>query len=79
MNTLIKTTIVLPEDVLIQAKIEAVQKKTTLSNLIREKLIAASPSSGKSTLQALAQLKLNGGPKDLSKNIDHYLYGGVKK
>lgn len=35
--------------------------------------------SGKSVMQALANLKLKGGPKDLSTNLDHYLYGAPKK
>lgn len=35
--------------------------------------------SGKENLQALSNLNLTGGPKDLSKNVDHYLYGAPKK
>jgi hypothetical protein len=35
--------------------------------------------TGKTALRALASLKLKGGPKDLSHNLDHYLYGGPKK
>jgi predicted DNA-binding protein len=35
--------------------------------------------SGKKALKAIAGLKLKGGPKDLSKNIDHYLYGKPEK
>ena len=35
--------------------------------------------SGRSALQKLVSLKFKGGPKDLSANLDHYLYGGPKK
>ena len=35
--------------------------------------------SGKDNLQAISNLNLAGGPKDLSKNIDHYLYGAPRK
>ena len=36
-------------------------------------------TSGMEVMIALSKLNLKGGPKDLSKNIDHYLYGGPKK
>ena len=35
--------------------------------------------SGKETLLNISNLDLTSGPKDLSKNIDHYLYGAHKK
>ena len=31
--------------------------------------------SGKKTMQEIAQMNIIGGPKDLSKNLDRYLYG----
>lgn len=34
--------------------------------------------SGKNTMQAISGLKLQGGPKDLSANLDNYLYGAEK-
>lgn len=34
--------------------------------------------SGRDVMQALTELQAQGGPRDLSKNIDHYLYGGKK-
>lgn len=34
--------------------------------------------SGKSAMQAISGLKLRGGPKDLSANLDNYLYGARK-
>lgn len=36
-------------------------------------------TSGISVMEKLMNLNLKGGPRDLSKNIDHYLYGGPKK
>lgn len=36
-------------------------------------------TSGIEVMIALSKLRFKGGPKDLSKNIDHYLYGGPKK
>jgi len=35
--------------------------------------------SGRSALLKLVSMKVKGGPKDLSANLDHYLYGGPKK
>ncbi len=35
--------------------------------------------SGRSALLKLVSLKVKGGSKDLSANLDHYLYGGPKK
>lgn len=34
---------------------------------------------GTQVLENIADLKLKGGPQDLSTNLDHYLYGGPKK
>lgn len=35
--------------------------------------------TGKTVLRNLLDMKLTGGPKDLSTNLDHYLYGEPKK
>ncbi len=35
--------------------------------------------NGKKALLSLLQIKAKGGPKDLSKNLDHYLYGSPKR
>lgn len=55
-------------------------RKEAVAKLVRDFIEAGlekTPldSSGKQALKALGQLKLKGGPKDLSKNLDHYLYG----
>ena len=36
-------------------------------------------SGGQKTCARLLALQSEGGPTDLSKNLDHYLYGGPKK
>jgi hypothetical protein len=35
--------------------------------------------TGKGAIRNLFNIKATGGPKDLSTNLDHYLYGGPKK
>jgi len=35
--------------------------------------------SGKRALRSLLKLQFRGGPKDLSANLDHYLYGAAKR
>ena len=44
-----------------------------------EPIEKANDFSGRLTMQRIAQLNLKGGPKDLSANMDHYLYGATKK
>jgi len=34
---------------------------------------------GKKTMKAIARLGIRGGPKDLSTNLDQYLYGKTKR
>ena len=59
-------------------------RKEAVAKLIRDFIEAGleknpGDHSGKQALNEVAKLKLKGGPKDLSKNLDHYLYGGSKK
>jgi plasmid stability protein len=35
--------------------------------------------SGKQAVRSLLKLQFRGGPKDLSANLDHYLYGAPKR
>lgn len=35
--------------------------------------------TGRGAMMALSQMKLKGGERDLSLNLDHYLYGAPKK
>lgn len=36
-------------------------------------------SSGKQAMRNLLKINATGGPKDLSENVDHYLYGAPKR
>ena len=65
MQTLVKTTITLPEDLLQQAKIRAIHKNVTLSQLIRNGLAKeigittkAKPTPAKDPLRHLGVFKL---------------------
>ena len=63
----------------------AKQEKKSMAEVARDILKAGVEkkkkidTSGMQVMIALSKLNLEGGPKDLSKNIDHYLYGGPKK
>ncbi len=35
--------------------------------------------TGSGVIQKILAIKATGGPKDLSKNLDHYIYGGSEK
>jgi predicted DNA-binding protein len=41
--------------------------------------VGASDYSGKQALRSLLKLQFRGGPKDLSTNLDYYLYGAPKR
>jgi hypothetical protein len=41
--------------------------------------VRARDLSGKQALQRIGNLGLKGGPRDLSRNLDHYLYGSPKR
>lgn len=51
-------------------------RKLIRAGLMKEKSI---DQSGKNVMLAIAELKLHGAPKDLSRNLDYYLYGGMKR
>lgn len=82
---MIRTQIYIPEDDHKNLQVIAGQKNKAMAEIIRNyiqdgiKKERDSDNSGIKVLQALSKLGLTGGPKDLSKNIDHYLYGGPKK
>lgn len=77
---MIRTQIYIPETLHERAKTIARRKKQSLANLYRgfiaNGLKASNNRSG--DLTTLAKLSLKGGPKNLSSNIDKYLYGGKK-
>ncbi|OGG14642.1 hypothetical protein A2773_02545 [Candidatus Gottesmanbacteria bacterium RIFCSPHIGHO2_01_FULL_39_10] len=81
----IRTTIYLDEDLYMKAKKKALEERTTLTKLIKNGLkreIAKKnkkkTKSKRNALLEIAKLGFRGGPKDLSANMDDYLYGGKK-
>ena len=63
----------------------AKQEKKSMADVTREilkegiKKRKATETSGKQVLQKLLNMRVTGGPPDLSLNHDSYLYGGKKK
>lgn len=81
---MIRTQIYIPEPMHQQLVQLSTARKEPVAKILREfitKGIQTSgiDTSGRSAMRAIANLKFKGGPKDLSKNLDHYLYGGPKK
>ncbi len=77
---MIRTQIYIPETLHERAKTIARNKKQSLANVYRGFItngLKASENRG-GDLSALAKLNLKGGPKNLSRDIDKYLYGGKK-
>lgn len=60
-------------------------KKTSMAQIVRESVEEKiekeekKDTSGIEVMLRLANIRAKGGPKDLSTNIDHYLYGFPKK
>lgn len=77
---MIRTQIYIPETLHERAKNVAKSKKQSLANLYRGFItngLQASKNRG-GDLTALAKLNLRGGPKNLSSDMDKYLYGSKK-
>lgn len=77
---MIRTQIYIPETLHERAKNVARNKKQSLANLYRSFIangLRASKNRG-GDLTALAKLNIKGGPKNLSADIDKYLYGSRK-
>ncbi|MBL7661406.1 ribbon-helix-helix protein, CopG family [bacterium] len=75
---MIRTQIYLPENIHKRLLALRGSQGKSLAQIIREaieKQFAADEPSQENDILKLADLKLKGGPKDLSKNIDQYLYG----
>lgn len=74
---MIRTQIYIPETLHTQVKLFARNQKKSLAEVLREFIkqgMVGKKNSGVKTLQSLIDLKITGGPKDLSKNLDKYLY-----
>jgi predicted transcriptional regulator len=83
--TMIKTQIYIPKTVHKRLTHLAKVRKEPMAKLVRDFIDEglqreqAQQGSGIEVLQALAEIKARGGPKDLSTNHDYYLYGAPKK
>ena len=75
---MLRTQIYLPEDLHQEIDAVARREKKPAAKIIRELLIEGINKKHKETageaLNRLATLKVKGGPKDLSVNLDKYLY-----
>ena len=79
---MIRAQIYIPETLHERAKIIARNKKQSLANLYREfinnGLKKETSKNRGGDLTVLAKLNIKGGPKNLSRDIDKYLYGDKK-
>lgn len=76
-----RTQLYLPENVHHSAKMLAKSRGLSLAELLRKCIergvVEERERYKKKPLSSLAKLKITGGPKDLSANMDDYLYGGT--
>lgn len=79
-KSMLRTQIYIPETLHERAKTIARNKRQSLANLYRGFITQGLQASKKhgGDLAALAKLNIKGGPKNLSRDIDKYLYGGKK-
>ena len=77
---MIRTQLYIPETLHQRAQSVARNKKQSLSNLYRGFITKGLKTYEKhgGDLTALAKLNIKGGPKNLSRDIDRYLYGNKK-
>ena len=78
---MIRTQIYLPEPLYTRIKLQARAKGQPAAQLIREQLEQSFPDSklqpkkDKNLAELAQELNITGGPPDLSRRIDDYLYG----
>lgn len=81
---MIRTQIYLDEEVHRDLTVLAKEEQESMAKLARDILKEGVykrkglDKSGKGVLKSLLSIKATGGPEDLSKNLDHYLYGDSK-
>lgn len=81
---MIRTQIYIPEDSHRKLSRLAEQKAQPMAEIVRDFIKEGlqktqnNDSSGKNALFSIAQMGLKGGDNNLSKNINHYLYGAPK-
>lgn len=76
-NNMLRTQIFLPEDLyqklLSLKKVRDISIGKIIREVLKKNLVEEEKNIGNDLLE-LAKLKIRGGPKDLSKRINHYLY-----
>lgn len=84
-TNMIRTQIYIPREMHYQLTRLASSKQEPMAKVVRQFIeeglnkTQTKDLSGKRTLHRIAHLRLKGGPRDLSENLDHYLYGSPKK
>lgn len=82
---MIRTQIYLDKDLHRDLSVLAKQERESMAKVARDILKDGIQKrkrldkSGKGVLKKLLAIQATGGPFDLSKNVDHYLYGAHKK
>lgn len=74
---MIRTQIYIPETLHSQVKLLARRQKKPFAAILRDFIkqgMAKKQNTGVKSLQTLTKLKITGGPKDLSRNMDKYLF-----
>ena len=77
---MVRAQIYIPETMHERAKLLAKNKKRSIAHLYRTFIasgLKTSENRGRD-LTALAKLNIKGGPKNLSRDLDKYIYGGKK-
>lgn len=76
---MIRTQIYIPSEIHETAKMLAARDDRSIADLYRlfitKGIANKKKTMKKSSLASLSNLNITGGPKDLSKNMDKYLYG----
>jgi len=76
---MLRTQIYIPKDLHQQVKLNAQMQKKSMADVIRKLIISGLAKEQKKlklkSLDSIAKLNITGGPKDLSSNMDKYLYG----
>ena len=74
---MIRTQIYIPENMHSRVKLLANKEKKTLAGVLRDFIqqgLDGKTQSKRNSLERLIKLKITGGPKDLSQNMDKYLF-----
>lgn len=77
--SMFRTQIYLPEELHQLVKLKARQKNESMAEFLRRcierGMLQEKEQTKRAAFWTLSELNITGGPKDLSKKIDYYLYG----